>query len=118
MEMSATIFLVCSRSDFFMTTKCNPKLINWYFCKWIFLNTQEFGYIRPIKIDRPGSAASTAGTGSVTISWTAHNNQLKAKGEIRYNRFLILIVDESQAGASGCSIDKSVPFYETAGTTL
>lgn len=47
-----------------------------------------------------------------THSWTAHNNQLKAKAEIRYNRFLILIVDESQAGASGCSIDKSVNFMK------
>lgn len=44
--------------------------------------------------------------------WTAHNNQLKAKAEIRYNRFFILIVDESQAGASGCSIDKSVHFMQ------
>ena len=44
--------------------------------------------------------------------WTAHNNQLKAKAEVRYNRFLILIVDESQAGASGCSIDKSVNFMK------
>ncbi|MDR6945052.1 ABC transporter ATPase [Mucilaginibacter pocheonensis] len=47
-----------------------------------------------------------------TISWTAHNAQLKARAEIRYNRFLILIVDESQAGASGCSIDKSVHFMK------
>jgi len=50
-----------------------------------------------------------------TTGWTAHNNQLKAKGEIRYNRFLILIVDESQAGASGCSIDKSVNFMKQIG---
>ena len=49
---------------------------------------------------------------SFTTSWTAHNNQLKAKAEVRYNRFLILIVDESQAGASGCSIDKSVHFMQ------
>src|SRR6187402_155307 len=47
-----------------------------------------------------------------TTQWTAHNNQLKAKAEIRYNRFLILIVDETQAGASGCSIDKSVHFMQ------
>ncbi len=43
-----------------------------------------------------------------THTWTAHNQQLKASFEIRYNRFIILIVDEQQAGASGCSIDKSV----------
>jgi len=49
---------------------------------------------------------------SFATGWTAHNNQLKAKGEVRYNRFLILIVDESQAGASGCSIDKSVHFMQ------
>ncbi|NCD70825.1 ABC transporter ATPase [Mucilaginibacter agri] len=49
---------------------------------------------------------------SFTQSWTAHNNQLKAAAEIRYNRFIILVVDESQAGASGCSIDKSVNFMK------
>ena len=47
-----------------------------------------------------------------TTGWTAHNNQLKAKAEIRYNRFIVLLVDESQAGASGCSIDKSVNFMK------
>jgi hypothetical protein len=47
-----------------------------------------------------------------TTGWTAHNNELKAKAEIRYNRFIILIVDESQAGASGCSIDKSVNYMK------
>jgi hypothetical protein len=49
---------------------------------------------------------------SFTAEWTAHNNQLKAKAEIRYNRFFILVVDETQAGASGCSIDKSVNFMK------
>ena len=43
-----------------------------------------------------------------TNGWTAHNQQLQADFEIKYNRFIILTVDESQAGASGCSIDKSV----------
>ncbi|HET8827710.1 MAG TPA: ABC transporter ATPase [Pelobium sp.] len=43
-----------------------------------------------------------------TTSWSAHNQALKATFEIRYNRFIVLIVDETQAGASGCSIDKSV----------
>ncbi len=49
---------------------------------------------------------------SFTIGWAAHNNRLKAKAEIRYNRFIILIVDEGHAGASGCSIDKSVNFIK------
>lgn len=62
--------------------------------------------------DRELNAAETAGLqqqlNAFTREWTAHNNQLKAAAEIRYNRFIILLVDESQAGASGCSIDKSV----------
>lgn len=51
-------------------------------------------------------------------SWTAHNQQLKAGGYIAYGRMVVLIVDESQAGASGCSIDKSVHFLEAAGHHL
>ena len=44
--------------------------------------------------------------------WTAHGSNLSAKGEVRFNRFIILMVDEIQAGASGCSIDKSVHFIK------
>ncbi len=47
-----------------------------------------------------------------TNSWTAHNQQLKAAAQILYSRFIILLVDETQAGASGCSIDKSVHFIK------
>lgn len=54
------------------------------------------------------SAVLTDILNSFTKTWTAHNQQLKAGYEIKYNRFIILIVDETQAGASGCSIDKSV----------
>lgn len=43
-------------------------------------------------------------------AWTAHDMLLKACFEIRYGIFLILFVDEKQAIASGCSIDKSVHF--------
>ena len=47
-----------------------------------------------------------------THNWTAHNHQLKAAAVVKYNRFITLIVDESQAGATGCSIDKSVHFMK------
>ncbi len=50
--------------------------------------------------------------------WTAHNQALKASVEIRANQIVILTVDESLAGASGCSIDKSVRFLENLGQTL
>jgi len=47
--------------------------------------------------------------------WTAHRQALRAIGEIRNGRFLILAVDESKAGASGCSIDASVHFLQRIG---
>ncbi len=51
-------------------------------------------------------------------SWTAHNQALLAKAELVDNQFLLLVVDETQAGASGCSIDKSVHFLEQLGQHL
>ena len=45
-------------------------------------------------------------------AWTSHNNALKAWGGILHNQFIVIMVDESQAGASGCSIDKSVAFVK------
>jgi hypothetical protein len=47
--------------------------------------------------------------------WSSHNRALKANAELLHERFLVLMVDESQAGASGCSIDKSVHFVEKIG---
>ena len=43
-----------------------------------------------------------------TEQWKAHGHQLKAKAEIPYNFFIVLIVDQDTANATGCSIDSSV----------
>lgn len=45
--------------------------------------------------------------------WTVHGQSLKAGYEMRYNRFIVLGLDESQASASGCSIDASVHFIQS-----
>ncbi len=47
-----------------------------------------------------------------TAQWQAHGHQLAAHAEIRYNRFIIISVDEQVAGATGCSIDKSVKLMQ------
>lgn len=47
-----------------------------------------------------------------TARWVSHNQQLKAFGDLLHRRFLLLLVDETQAGASGCSIDASVAFVK------
>jgi len=44
--------------------------------------------------------------------WTVHGADLKAGFDIRYNRFIILGVDENFATTSGCSIDSSVHFIQ------
>ncbi len=45
--------------------------------------------------------------------WTVHGKALKAGFEIRYKRFIVIGLDQSQANASGCSIDASVHFIQT-----
>ncbi len=45
-------------------------------------------------------------------TWTAHKAALRASFEVRYNQFLLLLIDEKQAMASGCSIDSSVHFVK------
>lgn len=42
--------------------------------------------------------------------WTSHNARLYTYGNVFHQRFLAIFVDERYAGASGCSIDKSVHF--------
>lgn len=44
--------------------------------------------------------------------WTAHGSNLQASFELRYKRFIIIGLDQSQASASGCSIDASVRFIQ------
>ena len=44
--------------------------------------------------------------------WVSHNRALRSYGDVWHDRFVVLMVDESQAGASGCSIDASVHFVK------
>ncbi len=40
--------------------------------------------------------------------WNTHGNLMPTSFDIKYEQFIILAVDESNLGASGCSIDSSV----------
>jgi hypothetical protein len=40
--------------------------------------------------------------------WKRHGKDLKASYTIRYNQFLVLLVDETVSDVSGCAIDASV----------
>lgn len=44
--------------------------------------------------------------------WTAHGSALEAGFEIKYKRFIIIALDQTNTSASGCSIDASVYFIQ------
>ena len=45
-------------------------------------------------------------------NWSAHGSSLEASFEIKYNRFIILAVNQEVLQATGCSIDSSVAFIQ------
>ncbi|NND89065.1 MAG: ABC transporter ATPase [Flavobacteriaceae bacterium] len=45
--------------------------------------------------------------------WTAHGANLEAAVEIRYQRFIVIGLNQENASASGCSIDASVHFIQS-----
>jgi len=55
---------------------------------------------------------------SFCSQWEAHGNPLQTSFKIEYHQFAILVVDESSAGASGCSIDGSVRILKELGNHL
>ena len=46
-------------------------------------------------------------------NWKAHQAHLKSSYQVLHNRFIILLVDEQQLDASGCSIDASVALLKS-----
>jgi len=44
--------------------------------------------------------------------WVSHSKDLVAFGSLFHYQFVVLMVDETNAGASGCSIDSSVRFLK------
>lgn len=47
------------------------------------------------------------------VKWTAHGAELEAGFEIKYNRFIVIGLNQTNASASGCSIDASVHFIQS-----
>jgi len=77
---------------------------------WIYQSNRTLSDVEVDKINPMLSEFSA--------QWVSHNQQLKAAGEILYNRFLVLMVDQTMAGASGCSIDSSVRFITDLGNQI
>ena len=50
---------------------------------------------------------------SFCTQWTSHSRELRAIGGVMHDLFVVLVVDETMAPTSGCSIDKSVAFVKS-----
>ena len=45
-------------------------------------------------------------------NWAAHGNGLEASYQMRYNRFIIIAINQGIQAATGCSIDASVHYIQ------
>jgi hypothetical protein len=62
-----------------------------------------FGSDRPLTEE--GTTALLRGVDDHLTNWKAHGEPLTVGSQFLYERFLVVAVDQSTAGATGCSID-------------
>ncbi|MBK8499143.1 MAG: ABC transporter ATPase [Flavobacteriales bacterium] len=71
---------------------------------WVYKTARDLSQAEQKLVHERGAA--------FTSSWAAHGAALDACVDVLYDRFVVIAVDEEQADASGCSIDKSVGFIK------
>ncbi len=71
---------------------------------WIYQSERELTDVEINEIKRKAAM--------FLMEWTSHGNVMRATVDVLYNRFLVVLVDENAASASGCGIDKSVKFMQ------
>lgn len=67
---------------------------------WIYQSNQAFSETQTQEIQQ--------NLEQFVAQWQSHGAPVKAWAGIRYNRFVIFVVDENHEAPSGCSIDSSV----------
>lgn len=72
---------------------------------WIYQSNRKFTDQEVEEID--------AAVKTFVEEWTAHGDELQGSYTIRYNRFIVLAVNQQIFEVSGCSIDGSVRFIQT-----
>lgn len=71
---------------------------------WIYQSNRKFSDEEIIEIEKEVKA--------FVEEWAAHGTGLQASFKIKYNRFIILAVNQEIQSATGCSIDASVRFIQ------
>jgi hypothetical protein len=74
---------------------------------WVYQSTTEF--------TPEQAAAISEKITSFVNQWTAHKMEVTGDGALLYNRFIVLMADETEVGVSGCSVDSSVHFVRQIG---
>ena len=67
---------------------------------WVYQSSREFSQEEVQQLEQV--------LNHFVSGWNAHGEQLDSQYKIMDNQFIVLFVDESNHGASGCSIDSSV----------
>ncbi len=71
---------------------------------WIYPSNRKFSEEEVTEIEKDLSEFLT--------NWSAHGSALEASFVIKYNRFIILALNQEVHPATGCSIDSSVAFIQ------
>lgn len=71
---------------------------------WIYQSNRKFSPEEVLQI--------TERLSNFLEGWAAHGTGLQAGFEVRYDRFLIIGIDQEIQAATGCSIDDSVRFIQ------
>lgn len=79
-------------------------------------NSRIWVYQSNRKLSDEEVAIISAKTTVFLEKWTAHGADLQAGFEVKYNRFIVIGLNQENASASGCSIDASVHFIQSLET--
>ncbi|MBY0486202.1 MAG: ABC transporter ATPase [Flavobacteriaceae bacterium] len=71
---------------------------------WIYQSSRKFSEEEIADIEKDLIEFQT--------NWSAHGTSLEASFLIKYNRFIVIAVNQEVQPATGCSIDKSVEFIQ------
>ncbi|MGO4911641.1 ABC transporter ATPase [Leeuwenhoekiella sp. W20_SRS_FM14] len=71
---------------------------------WIYQSDRKFTEEELVKLQEQLE--------SFLNEWTAHGASLNAGYEVKYDRFIVIGLDQSASAASGCSIDTQVRFIQ------
>lgn len=81
-------------------------------------NSKVWIYQSQVELSKDLQEAIQKNMNAFVENWAAHGAGLFARATILEDYFLVFAVDESQAKASGCSIDSSVRFVKELGNKL